>query len=234
MSEIDPPSEEAPGRRERLLREASRIFAAKGFNKSSTREIALAAGANISLIAYYFGDKQGLYREVLLRPILDVLAAVPPIDPEQPLPDWLRGFYAALLRPMLMDDSELAHLMRLLGREMVEPSPGFEELCARHIAPLHQSLIGFLAQRCGVPAQQAAADMGLQHLAHALTAIAHDYWMSMDYMEALAPGVARGPGAYQRVLERMVGYGLALIACERELRQAPAAEGNKKGKERKA
>lgn len=207
------PAEEAHGRRERLLREATRIFAAKGFDKASTREICQAADANIGLISYYFGDKKGLYREALIQPILELLAHVPLADASVPLRDWLEGFYAALLMPLRKADSELAHLMRLLGREMMEPTPAYEELCARHIAPQHEALIEMLRQRCGVAAGP-GPDMGLQHLAHALTALAHDYWMSADYMETLAPGVARGPGAYERVLDRLVGYGQALIEHE--------------------
>src|SRR6218665_623948 len=99
MSASKPSSEESSGRRERLLREASRIFAAKGFDKASTREISLAAGANIGLISYYFGDKLGLYREVLVQPMAELLSHMPAADASVPLQDWLRQFYAAFLPP---------------------------------------------------------------------------------------------------------------------------------------
>lgn len=218
-----------PGARERMLREATRIFASKGFDKASTREICQAAGVNIASIHYYFGDKQGLYREALIQPMLEVLAHMPAPEAKRPLPDWLRGFYGALLLPLRMADSDLAHLMRLMGREMMEPSAVYDELCRLHIAPLHEGLVEMLRQRCGL----AQADMGLQHLAHALTAMAHDYWMSSDFMESLSPGVARGPGAYERVLARLVAYGQALIECEIALRQraeAPASKTRKSAK----
>ncbi|QPF72637.1 CerR family C-terminal domain-containing protein [Roseateles sp. DAIF2] len=208
-----------PGARERMLREATRIFATKGYDKASTREICQAAGVNIASIHYYFGDKQGLYREALIQPMLEVLAHLPAPDAVRPLRDWLCDFYGALLLPLRMADSDLAHLMRLMGREMMEPSAAYDELCSTHIAPQHQALIEMLRQRCGA----AEADMGLQQLAHALTAMAHDYWMSADFMESLAPGVARGPGAYERVLERLVAYGEALVERETALRRRDAA-----------
>jgi AcrR family transcriptional regulator len=54
--------------RERLLLAAMRLFAEQGFAKTSTREIALAAGTNIASISYYFGDKAGLYRAAFTEP----------------------------------------------------------------------------------------------------------------------------------------------------------------------
>jgi AcrR family transcriptional regulator len=51
--------------RGRLLAAARALFAAKGFEKTSTREIARLVGANIGLISYYFGSKEELYLAVL-------------------------------------------------------------------------------------------------------------------------------------------------------------------------
>jgi AcrR family transcriptional regulator len=48
--------------RERLLHSAIRLFAEQGYAKTSTRELAQAAGTNAAAIGYYFGDKAGLYR----------------------------------------------------------------------------------------------------------------------------------------------------------------------------
>ena len=46
--------------RQQLLHAGLKLFAEKGFAKTSTREIALAAHANVASISYYFGDKEGL------------------------------------------------------------------------------------------------------------------------------------------------------------------------------
>lgn len=50
--------------RMRLMGAASELFVRKGFSGVSIREIADSAGTNSALISYYFGDKQGLFREV--------------------------------------------------------------------------------------------------------------------------------------------------------------------------
>jgi len=51
--------------RVKILKEAARLFAQGGFAATSTREIAKATGLNVSLISYYFGGKEGLYRAVI-------------------------------------------------------------------------------------------------------------------------------------------------------------------------
>lgn len=51
--------------RGRLIEVARGLFAEKGLEGTSTRDIAKAANLNVSLISYYFGGKEGLYKAVL-------------------------------------------------------------------------------------------------------------------------------------------------------------------------
>src|SRR6266513_1388631 len=51
--------------REELLTVAVRVFAARGYQANTVREICTAAGANVAAVNYHFGDKFGLYTEVL-------------------------------------------------------------------------------------------------------------------------------------------------------------------------
>src|SRR5271154_6910627 len=85
------PKELAPLRgdatRMRLIEAAIEIFAANGFDGTSTRMLAERAQANLAAIPYYFGGKTGLYRaaaqhiadgmkEKLLGAVTDVEAAL--------------------------------------------------------------------------------------------------------------------------------------------------------------
>jgi len=56
-----PTSDRGEATRQRLLEVAIRVFAARGFDGSRTRDIAEAAKTNPISIAYYFGNKRGLY-----------------------------------------------------------------------------------------------------------------------------------------------------------------------------
>lgn len=51
--------------RNRLVEVGTRLFAERGLHGVSVRELSQAAGASISMISYYFGGKEGLYRSVL-------------------------------------------------------------------------------------------------------------------------------------------------------------------------
>lgn len=73
MSDNSDPSSSV---RERLLKAARECFLNDEFHQVSTRQIAAAADANVSMIRYYFGNKLGLYEEMIretLHPLLDVL-----------------------------------------------------------------------------------------------------------------------------------------------------------------
>lgn len=53
--------------REKLIAAAIRLFAQQGFDGTSVKELAEAAGVNVSLVSYHFGGKEGLLRTCLLE-----------------------------------------------------------------------------------------------------------------------------------------------------------------------
>lgn len=58
---------EAGRTRQRLLAHAARLFARKGYNGTSLRELAKAGGVRLFTIQHHFGSKQRLYEEILRR-----------------------------------------------------------------------------------------------------------------------------------------------------------------------
>lgn len=61
---------------ERLVESAMACFLNDDYHKVTTRQIAEKADTNISMIRYYFGNKEGLYEEMIkqtLQPLIDVL-----------------------------------------------------------------------------------------------------------------------------------------------------------------
>lgn len=213
--------------RDRLLMEATRVFAAKGFAAASTREICEAAHANLAAIHYYFRDKEGLYRAVLARPIDMMTERFRGFDdPELPFAHAMRQFLGAFLSHYV-SEAEEALVMRLHLREMLEPSSVFRDVLERTVYPHHLALVRVLARHCA--ARKSDAD--LHQLAFALVAMAHDYCMSRECMNILAPDVFRRPNAAQKILDRLVGYSEALLAHEIARRTAARRRVKAKGKD---
>lgn len=61
-----------------ILESAAKLFSKLGLDKTSTRDISKDSQANISLISYHFGGKEGLYREVIKEFALKVRDQVDP------------------------------------------------------------------------------------------------------------------------------------------------------------
>ena len=55
--------------REKLLEAAGPVFANRGYQAAKIREICEGAGGNVAAINYHFGDKLGLYTEVLQQSV---------------------------------------------------------------------------------------------------------------------------------------------------------------------
>src|SRR5947209_84329 len=76
--------------RERILSAAFKEFASKGFAGARVDQIARRAGINKRMLYHYFGNKEGLFREVLRRKIAQRQAwsAATPNEPKESLPYW--------------------------------------------------------------------------------------------------------------------------------------------------
>jgi AcrR family transcriptional regulator len=91
MSDIDT----AEPVRARLLKAALDCFLADDYHRVTTRLVAEKAGANVSMIRYYFGNKEGLYEEMIretLNPLLAVLDG-PMLASADGFTDFLRLYY---------------------------------------------------------------------------------------------------------------------------------------------
>ncbi|MEV6899729.1 TetR family transcriptional regulator [Amycolatopsis sp. NPDC051372] len=78
-----------------LLDAAEQLFAERGFDRTTVRDIARRAGANQALLFRYFGSKEALFESVMTRGGFAQLEATPP-----------EHLFAETLRSLLKDDSE--------------------------------------------------------------------------------------------------------------------------------
>jgi AcrR family transcriptional regulator len=110
--------------RQRLVEAAARLFANKGFEHVTVREICKASSANVAAVNYHFGDKAGLYRAVVMLAIEQMLEtneltqrAGEGRSPEDQLREFIRVFVNRL-----SGEGPTAWIHRLMAREMERPT----------------------------------------------------------------------------------------------------------------
>lgn len=133
--------------RERILEAAGELFAQRGFDNTTVRDICQAADANVAAVNYYFGDKQRLYVEAVVRAHRWRMERVEqPVwhsdtSPEIKLADFIRTF----LRRVLTGPDDTWHA-RLIMREITNPTTACAELVQSSIRPQFEILLAILRE----------------------------------------------------------------------------------------
>jgi AcrR family transcriptional regulator len=206
--------------RERLLLAAMRLFAEHGYAKTSTREIALAAGTNIASISYYFGDKAGLYRAAFTEPEPCQRRDVAEFSrPGATLRDSLRAFYGQLLQPL--KQGEIARLcMRMWFREMLEPTGVWNDEIENDIRPAHTALTQMLARHLGAdPARDEVS-----RLAFCVVGLAIQLMLTRDVIDKISPQLLATDAGIDAWLDRLVDYAAAMVDAEQARLTVSAAD----------
>jgi AcrR family transcriptional regulator len=133
--------------RDRLLQASEQLFASRGFKDVTVRDIARAARANVAAVNYHFGDKQGLYREVLqvaIDAIRETNEAGRRAAEGHPPAEQLRRYLSVFLRRVLNPEYETVH--RLIQREIDHPTPAMDALVEQAARPRLEFLGGVVAE----------------------------------------------------------------------------------------
>jgi AcrR family transcriptional regulator len=146
-----------------ILQVAGELFADKGFERTTSREICLAAGANMAAVNYHFGSREGLYEAVLVEAHgqlvrLDDLEAIGRLG-EAPQ-DRLRAVIGLLARRAGAQETPWG--LRILVHEMmVAPSPHIAVLLRKAVLPKVQIMMSILAAVLKLPADHPAVQRAL-------------------------------------------------------------------------
>jgi AcrR family transcriptional regulator len=107
-----------PGTKEAILVAAREAFAERGYDQSSVREIASAAGVDPALVHHYFGTKDRLFLAVLEAPV-DPAEMLPQIveGPVGELPERLVGTFLSIWDDPVSGGAAVALLRSAFQRE---------------------------------------------------------------------------------------------------------------------
>lgn len=134
--------------RSRLLLAAGELFAERGFDGASARDICDRAGVNVAAINYYFKGKEALYVEAVkaaaplfrAETVFDRYSSQSDqADPRQLLADYIR----LMLEHMIGQDTP-SWKIKLIMREMLDPTPACDAFFRQHVLNNFRTLLGIL------------------------------------------------------------------------------------------
>ncbi|MEM9587265.1 MAG: CerR family C-terminal domain-containing protein [Planctomycetota bacterium] len=151
---------ESQDARTRILAAAGNVFAAQGYEGATVREICSLATANVASVAYYFGDKMGLYRSVIAEilsqreceggsELAGSQERLESLEPEESLRQFIRG----MLSHMLNCDPTSWH-SQIIMREIHQPTEALSDLVEGMFRPMLESLNECLHRVAGRPIPQ--------------------------------------------------------------------------------
>ena len=132
--------------KDRILDEAEALFAVRGYDAVSVREITGAASCNLAAVNYHFGNKQNLYLEVfrsrwlpravrIQNCLRESLAAKGTVTPATVVESLAQAFIAGPL-----SDEERRRHHQLISGEMAKPTKAFKMIADQALRPLFDSL----------------------------------------------------------------------------------------------
>lgn len=148
---------------QKLIDAGIKLFGEHGFKATTTRMIADKAGANIGSIAYYFGNKKGLYlaiaqtinKHLTEKLKLDRLRSPANIPDEQISTELIQLLQR--LVDLFAADPEAEKWLLFMQREQISPSQAFDQLYENSFQTVHYFLTSLIARLCQLPAEHPQA-----------------------------------------------------------------------------
>lgn len=208
--------------RARLLDAAGHVFAESGFQAATVRDICARAGANVAAVNYHFGDKLGLYSEVLRQAVC--LEAHEDIEAmfrsRSPARRKLRFVIGRMLRSM-NDESRPAWATRLMLHEMAQPTPALIDIVEQMIRPKYQLLCRLIGEVISRP----PADPETNMCVHSIVGQVRHYAIGREVITRLWPDVRFTPASLDKIADHITAFSMAgLVSLKRSRTRKESGE----------
>jgi AcrR family transcriptional regulator len=197
-----------------LLEAAGYVFAEKGFDRATGREICDRAGTNTAAVNYYFGGMDGLYTAVLeeanrrlipLATLASTVASKP--DAKAQLQAIIELAVEKLTGPV-----SSSWVFGVMAREFVSPTPAIDAFRRRNGVPKARIITSIVAELMDLPAEHPAVARGCLMLMAPFVMLMIGDRLSL---KQFLPGLdfsATGAAALSRDLLAFMLGGLAAVA----------------------
>ncbi|MDO9515109.1 MAG: TetR/AcrR family transcriptional regulator [Syntrophales bacterium] len=140
------PDNKSATTRNRLLEVAEALFAQKGYDAVSVREITNAARCNLAAVNYHFGNKKTLYMHMFrerwmsrAQRILTCFEENLAGRDETSSSSVIQALAEAFIKGPLTDEERLYHF-QLMTRELIKPTDAFEMVATETMRPFLEKL----------------------------------------------------------------------------------------------
>jgi len=143
-------SKNRQSRKDSIMQVAERLFARRGYNGVSLREITRKAGVDVAMIKYYFDNKQGLF-DALLQRRADILNRERSVALEEvlarndpaPVEEIVNAFTHPILLKVVSEDASWRDYFGMLAQVNNNPEWGGKTM-SRYFDPLVSQFIDAL------------------------------------------------------------------------------------------
>lgn len=203
------PHQEQEETKLRLLNAAGEVFAEKGFQRGTIRDICARAGANVAAVNYHFGGKGGLYDALLAHCHKEGLRRHPAtagLRDEYQAEEALGAFIRSFLRRTLGEDSP-AWSTRLMAQGMGEPSPALSHLVQSSVRPNMERLMAIVAVILG----EGASEADVRHCALSVVGQCQHYYRCRAAIELLFPDMCWDGAGIDMLSKHILTFSLAAM-----------------------
>jgi AcrR family transcriptional regulator len=211
--------------REKLLDVAGRIFADRGYQAATIREICIAASANVAAVNYHFGDKLGLYTEVVRQSLHTAKheAVQSALDRLAPPEEILRDVIRARMRNICRGGRPNWHL-RILAHELAQPTPALRQLIDKIGRPLANRLLDLIGRMIGLPADDEKTRLCVVSAMGQM--VVYDF--ADPLLKSVWPELKMTPEQVDRIADHIADFSLSYIQNFRSMTPARSIKSTKR------
>ena len=194
--------------RDKLIEAAGYVFAERGYRAATIREICRRAGANVAAVNYTFGDKMGLYTEVLRHSVQAAQAAAmsAALDSSLSPEDTIRGVIRARLKSLCQETRPEWHI-RLVMHEFSHPTPAMGRVVDEGMRPIYERVRKAVGQIIGLPPEHETTRLSLNSIIGQILF----YSFSRPVLSRLQPELKLTPDQLDRIADHIAVFSLAYL-----------------------
>lgn len=194
--------------RDKLIEAAGHVFAERGYRAATIREICRRAGANVASVNYTFGDKMGLYTEVLRHSVRAAKTAAmsAALDANLSAEDTIRGVIRARLMSLCQETRPDWHL-RLVIHEFSQPTPAMARVVDEGMRPIYDRMRKAVGEVIGLPPDHETTRLSVNSIVGQILF----YTFSWPVLSHLQPELKLTPDQLDRIADHIAEFSMAYL-----------------------